>query len=174
MSGYDEAERADIRLDLENMYTAGRQDLPDRAETLASAARMMTDVIDTVNSRSAQMGDDGSLLAVLDLAIECQNGVSSSVTSVNNLAVGVIAIADDFVDRDDYAKSVYNSLEADLQTGEPGQADVPQTPNKDGTLAEGDGSEYEANPDVQDPEQEREDRDEQLDEDQDNVEFPEG
>lgn len=173
MGDYTEAEKGEIKADLTEMYTAGRKVLPGRATTLSTVATQMSDTIATANSRAAQMGDHAVLLDVLDMAIDCQAGVARSVETLNNIAKGVVAIADDFVDRDDYARTVFNGLGADLRTGEVPQTEVPVVPDKDRVKDEGDGSEYEANPDVQSPDEERGDRDDQLGDDQADVPFPE-
>jgi hypothetical protein len=173
MTDYTPAEQGEIRADLESMYRSGRILLPERAEGLAAIAERMTGVIETVNSRSAQMGDHQVLIDVLDMAVDCQAGVARSVLSLNNLGAGVVAIADSFVASDEFAAGVFSGLDEELRTGQPPQTPVPDTPSKDGVLNEGDGSEYEENPDVQPPGQEREDRDRELDDRQDNVPFPE-
>ncbi|WP_117210779.1 hypothetical protein [Allorhizocola rhizosphaerae] len=173
MTDYTPAEQGEIRADIETMYRSGRILLPERAEALAAVAERMTDVIGTVNSRSAQMGDHRVLIDVLDMAIDCQAGVARSVLSLNNLGAAVVAIADSFVARDEFAASVFNRLSDELRTGEPPQTPVPDAPNKDSVLNEGDGSEYEENPDVQPPDEEREDRDRELEDRQDNVPLPE-
>jgi hypothetical protein len=173
MNDYTPAEQGEIRADIESMYRSGRILLPQRAEALAAIAERMTGVIETANARSAQMGDHRVLLDVLDMAVDCQAGVSRSVQSLNNLGTGVVAIANAFVARDEFAAGVFNGLAEELRTGEPPQTPVPDTPSKAGVLSEGVGSEYEENPDVQSPDQEREDRDRELEDSQDDVPFPE-
>jgi hypothetical protein len=173
MNDYTPAEQGEIRADIESMYRSGRIELPQRAEGLAAVAERMTGVIETANSRSAQMGDHAVLIDLLDMAVDCQAGVARSVRSLNNLGTGVVAIADAFVARDDFAASVFNGLGEELRTGQPPQTPVPDTPNKDVVLNEGDGSEYEENPDVRSPDDEREDRDRELEDSQDDVRFPE-
>lgn len=100
MPDYTPAEQGEIRADIESMYRSGRILLPQRAEALAAIAERMTGVIETVNARSAQMGDGRVLIDVLDMAVDCQAGVARSVQSLNNLGAGVVAIADAFVARD--------------------------------------------------------------------------
>lgn len=173
MGDYTEAEKGEIKADLEAMYKAGRHVLPERAKKLAEVAGQMSGTIDTANSRSAQMGDHPVLLDVLDMAIDCQAGVVRAVQALNNLAGGVVAIADDFVDRDDYAKSVFNGLSDDLKSGQKPLPEVPESPDKDQVKNEGDGSDYEENPDVESPDDERENRDDELDDAQDDVPLPE-
>lgn len=166
------AEQGEIKADLEAMYTAGKKVLPQRARALASVAEKMSGVIDTVNARAAQMGDYAVLLDVLDMAVDCQSGVARSVTTMNNLAAGVVAIADEFVERDDYARQVFNGMEEELRSGGAGQVEVPTEPDKDDVLEEGVGDDYVANPEVDDPDQELEDRNDELEGDK--PAFPEG
>lgn len=173
MNDYTPAEKGEIRADIETMYRSGKIVLPERAADLAAVAERMTGVIETVNARSAQMGDHRVLIDVLDMAVDCQAGVARAVKSLNNLGTAVVAVADSFVARDEFVASVFNSLSGELRTGQVPQTTVPDTPNKDGVLNEGVGSEYEANPDVQSPEAERAERDRELEDSQDDVRSPE-
>lgn len=183
MADYTEAEKGEIRADLEAMYTAGRKALPSRAKALAGVAQRMSDTIATANSRAAQMGDHTVLIDVLDMAVDCQAGVARSVETLNNLARGVVAIADDFVERDDYARSVFHSMSDEVPRTQDPIPNVPTVPDKDRVTEEGDGSEYEANPNretegepdpnLESPDDERDNRDDQLEDDQADVPFPE-
>lgn len=159
---HDEPARDEIRADLEKMYRAGKVSLPKRAADLAAVGSGMSDVISSVNIRSAQMGDWPILSDVIDLAVDCQNGMAKSVTSINNLALAVVAQADDFRDRDDFAQSVFEGFDDQLR-GDP--APLPTSPtavDKDTTLAPG-APYHPANPDVQSPEDELDDRNDLLD-----------
>jgi hypothetical protein len=159
---YDEWEQDEIRADLTNMYRAGKEVLPQRAAHVAGVAERMTTAIASANTRSAQMGDHKVLTDLLWMAADCQAGMAATVTTINNLALAVVAQADDFRDRDEFARSVFNGLEPGLQ----GPADVlptaPSTVDQAETAQDG-SPDAEANPDVQSPEDEREDRDDMLD-----------
>jgi hypothetical protein len=159
---YDEAAKGEIKADLRKMYQAGKVDLPQRANHMSDVAGGMSDAISSVNIRTAQMGDWAVLVDVLDLAVDCQNGMAKAVTSINNLALAVVAQADDFRDRDDYAQSVFDGFGDRLQ-GSPDPLPAPPTSvDKDTTVDPG-APYHPENPDVQDPEDELEDRDLLLD-----------
>jgi hypothetical protein len=159
---YDEAAQGEIKADLKKMYQAGKVSLPQRAADLTAVARGMSDVISSVNIRSAQMGDWPVLADVIDMAVDCQNGVAKSVTTINNLALAVVAQADDFRDRDDFAQSVFDGLNDRLK-GDPDPLPLPPTAvDKDTTVAPG-APYHPENPDVQDPEDELDDRNDLLD-----------
>ena len=160
--GYDEAAQGEIRTDLRKMYRAGKVDLPRRATHLADIAGGMTDTITSANIRTAQMGDWPVLVDVLDLAVDCQNGVARAVQTINNLALAVVAQADDFRDRDDFAQSVFRDFDDRLR-GDPDP--LPRDPtqvDKDTTVAPG-APWLGPNPEVQDPEEELDDRNDLLD-----------
>ena len=159
---YNDWEKDEIRADLTNMYRAGKEVLPQRATHVAGVARRMTTAIASANTRSAQMGDHKVLTDVLWMASDCQAGMAATVTTINNLALAVVAQADDFRDRDDFARSVFNGLEPGLQGPADGLPTAPSTVDQTETAEDG-SPDAEANPDVQPPEDEREDRDDLLD-----------
>lgn len=159
---YDEPARDEIRADLKAMYQAGKVDLPRRAAKLTTATRGMSDVISSVNIRSAQMGDWPVLADVLDLAVDCQNGMARSVVTINNLALAVVAQADDFRDRDDFARSVFDGFNDRLK-GDPDPLPMPPTAVDKGTTVTPGAPYHPENPDVQSPEDELDDRNDLLD-----------
>lgn len=159
---YDEAAQGEIKADLKKMYQAGKVSLPQRAADLTAVARSMSDVISSVNIRSAQMGDWPVLADVIDMAVDCQNGMAKSVTTINNLALAVVAQADDFRDRDDFAQSVFDGFNDRLK-GDPDPLPMPPTAvDKDTTVVPG-APYHPENPDVQSPEDELDDRNDLLD-----------
>ncbi|MFC7358866.1 hypothetical protein [Nocardioides astragali] len=159
---YEDWEQDEIRADLTNMYRAGKEVLPQRATHVAGVADRMTTAIASANTRSAQMGDHQVLTDVLWMAADCQAGMAATVTTINNLALAVVAQADDFRDRDDFARSVFNGLEPDLQGPPDPLPTAPSTVDQAETTEDG-SPDAEANPDVQSPEEELEDRDLELD-----------
>lgn len=111
---WTEAQKADIRVDLKVLYQAGTQRIPKLADDVSSIAIDMSTIIDDVNAHSAMLGDNSVVVTSLDLAVDCANGVASSVTTLNNLADGVVRIADDFVRQDDYARQQYEKMRRNL------------------------------------------------------------
>jgi len=175
VSDYTDAEQGEIRADLTALYLAGRVRLPERAQDLARVAREMSAVISTANARSAQMGDWAVLRDSLGLAAESQAGVARSVRSLNNLGAGVVAVADAFVARDQFAGQVFSELSADLTTGEVPHTGVPGERDPGIVRSPGvPGDEYHPNPTVALPEHELEDRDDELADDQSDVPLPVG
>jgi hypothetical protein len=171
---YTPAEQDELRVDLTELYSAGRGRLPDRAESLAEVAREMSSVISTANARSAQMGDWAVLRDSLGLAAESQAGVARAVRTLNNLASGVVAVADDFVARDQFARQVFGELSSDLTSGDVPQASVPGERDPGVVRSPGAGDDYQPNPTVALPEHELDDRDDELADDQTDVPVPVG
>lgn len=177
---YSQAEKGEIRADLTALYTAGKKTLPQRAQDVAGEASTMSGVIDSANLQCANMGDHPVFKAVLNLAIDCQHGVNRSVTTLNNLAAGVVAVADEFVGRDDYARTVFDDLQKklgltpELGDRESDPVDVPGATDRDSTVADGApmGPHVQENPDVESPEDDREERNETTDEDVDGIGIP--
>ncbi len=159
---YDEAEQGEIRSDLRKMYQAGKVDLPRRATHLADVAGGMTDAITSANVQAALMGDWPVLVDVLDMAVDCQNGVARSVETINNLALAVVAQADDFRDRDDFARSVFRDLDDRLR-GDPDPLPRDPTEVDKGTTVAPGAPWLGPNPEVQAPEEELDDRNDLLD-----------
>lgn len=162
MGDHTPAEQGEIRADLEAMYRAGKIRLPERARDLSTVAREMSTVIGTVNARAAQMGDWPVLQDLLDMSADCQNGVVRSVTTANHLAEAVIAQADDFRARDEYAQSVFEGFGADLRGDPAPLPTVPPPVDRDDVVEPG-APGHDPNPDVQDPDEELDDRNDLLD-----------
>lgn len=175
MPDYTDAQQGEIRADLTEMYRAGRQRLPDTAADLAGVAREMSRVISTADARSAQMGDWAVLRDALGLAAESQAGAARAVRTLDNLATGVVSVADAFVARDQFARQVLGELSSDLTTGEVPHVGVPG--ERDAAEVRSPGvprGELHPNPTVALPEQEQEDRDDELSDDQTDVPVPVG
>lgn len=181
MTEYTAAEKGEIKADLTALYTAGKQTIPSRAEAVADISADMSTAIDGANLQAANMGDHPVMNQVLGMAIDCQHGVNRAITTLNNLAAGVIAVADDYAERDDYARSVFNGLQKDLGlTPELGDSETtpveaPRAVNEDFILSDGApmGPHVEVNPDVDSPETDLNDRNEAAAENQDDIDIPE-
>lgn len=140
----------------------------------------MSSAIDSANQQSANMGDHPVTRDVLNLAIDCQHGVNRAVTTLNNLAAGVVAVADSYVERDDFARSVFDSIRRDLGLSEElGDSEAPpvEAPgdqNRDHTLEDGApaGPRVNENPDAASPEDDLEDRDDRTEQNQDDIGIP--
>lgn len=111
---WTDAQKADIRIDLKVLYQAGEHRIPKLANDVSSIANDMSYIIDDVNAQSAMLGDNSVVVTSLGLAVDCANGVASAVTTLNNLADGLVRIADNFVSHDDYAKSWFDKNKAKL------------------------------------------------------------
>lgn len=172
MSDYSESEQGEIEADLTEMYKAGRVELPKRAEALAATGTSMSSCIDQANAAAAQLGDHPVCIDLLSLMVECQVGVSRSVETLNNIATAVVAVADDFVARDEYAATVFNGLNPELTEGGVPVTPTPTPPREDDVLAPGAGEEHPPNPDPADPETERERREREFQDEQDAVPEP--
>lgn len=169
---YSEAEKGEIASDLELLYRAGRMDFPDRAADVAKVTSRLNELIDNLNGRAAQLGDPQVTQHMLATCADIHNALVRTTTTLNDCAIGLVHIADDFVARDGYARDVYNGLNQGLTSGPVAQAPVPGEINTENLLVEGDGDEYTSSPDVQTPDQELDDMDEQLEDDQESLPEP--
>lgn len=140
MSGYSDADQGEIEGDITAMYRAGTKELPDKAGELARAARTMSSAIGEVQAQLSSFGSPRVGPDVVSLLTECHEGVRSAVGTLNDIGAAVVAIADDFVERDTYARSVFDGLGDDLKAGpdpqpvpprvsEPGYVPAPETPS---------------------------------------------
>lgn len=181
MTEYTAAEKGEIKADLTELYTAGKQTIPSRAEAVADIAADMSSAIESANMQAANMGDHPVLKQVLGLAVDCQHGVNRAVTTLNNLAAGVIAVADDYAERDDYARSVFNGLQKKLGlTPELGDSETtpveePGADDKDFVLGDGapSGPRVQENPDVETPETDLDNRNDEAGDNIDDIDIPE-
>ncbi|MFB9313735.1 hypothetical protein [Nocardioides plantarum] len=169
---YSEAEKGEIRSDITLLYRAGRMDFPDRAADVATVTSRLSELIDNLNGRAAQLGDPDVTQHMLATCADVHNALVRTVTTLNDCAVGLVHIADDFVARDEFAREVFNGLNQGLTTGPIAQATVPNEIIPEHLLQDGDGDEYTSAPDVQSPEDELDDRNDQLDSDQDALPEP--
>lgn len=166
---YSEAEKGEIRSDLTALYRAGRVDFPDRAEAVGTVASRLGELIGTLNERAAQLGDPTVTQHVLATCADIDNALIRTVTTLNDCAVGLVHVADDFVARDSYAREVFTTLSKGITHGPVAQAPVPEPVDKDRVLQEGVGDEYVSAPDAESPDRDKGDRDGQLAQDQEDV-----
>ncbi|WP_340541090.1 hypothetical protein [Nocardioides sp. GXZ039] len=167
--GYTPEETDEIYADIEALYRVGRITMPDQAEALSGAASRLSAAIDTMNSRAAQLGDPAITQNAMAVCSRVNNALVQAVSTMNDVAAGLVYVADDFVARDQTAQDAFNGLDKSLTTGQVTQATVPPTTDEDSLLDEGDGDDYTAVPDYQTPQDELDDLNEDLDDAQDDV-----
>lgn len=173
MSDYGVEERGELRSNLTQLYRAGRQDFPDRADAVSAVATDLNFLIEDLNGRVAQLGDPQVLVDMLDVCARVSQALVQTVSTLNDCAVGLVYVADDFVARDEFARGVFRGLDTELTQGAPSQAEVPDLIDRENLLHEGDGDEYVTSAPPEDPEAELGDRNEEYDDAQGDIGFPE-
>lgn len=96
--------------DLEAMYRAGKQDIPEEAAHVSKISGDLYDVIDTFNVQSALAGDPKIMVDMLTVAGDLYDVLRAAVTSLNNCSAAVIATADDFRKTDQNAARDYANM----------------------------------------------------------------
>lgn len=115
MGDYTVPEQGEIAGDLQQMYRAGSQDFPAKADQMSDLATDMAGVIGTVNAQLSKMNFPGVGTDTLEIMSECHAGIRGTVGTLNDIGAAVVAIANDFVARDEYASSVFADLDAELK-----------------------------------------------------------
>lgn len=151
----------EIRLRLEALYRAGRDEFPDKAADVSRAAADLRDATETLNGRSAQVGDPATLTRALKICFDSQTGLARVVRTLNECAVGLVYIADTFAATDERAAEASRGIHAALRGGDPPQAAT--VPTMGDPTPAGDGDEYTSTPDPVHPDDDREERDEDPD-----------
>lgn len=155
------AEQGQIVTDLGALYRAGRQEFPAQAAEVSAVAGHLRGAIDEINGRAAQFGDPQVMVDALAATDLVYDALARMVETLNDCAVGLIHIADDFVGRDEDARSAFDTLGDRLKNGPPPQqAEVPQH-NGDPTQ-EGAGDDYVSTPDPESQESDLDTRNDQL------------
>lgn len=164
------AEQGQIVSDLRALYQAGRHDFPQQAAELSAVGGHLRGAIDEMNGRAAQLGDPQVLVHALTAADLVYDALRQTVATLNDCAIGLVHIADDFVGRDSDARAAFETIENRLRNGPPpAQAPVPQ--HNGDPSQEGAGDEYLSTPD---PVAQDDDLDERNDELEDGTpDFPE-
>ncbi|WP_134742377.1 hypothetical protein [Nocardioides sp. 503] len=173
MSTYGTEEKGELRSNLTKLYQAGRQDFPDRADAVSAVATDVNFLIEDLNGRAAQLGDPAVTQDMLAVCARVADALIRTVKTLNACAEGLVYIADDFVARDEFAQQVFNSLGAELTTGAPAQAPVPQQIDGETLLHEGDGDDYVTSAPPVSPEADADTRNDEYDQAQDGIGFPE-
>jgi hypothetical protein len=117
MGDYNPSEQSEIRADIEDMYRAGSRDLPEKAAQMAAVADAMRVTIGDVYGQLETLGFYSYASDIVAMMKDCQAGAVRSVETLNDIGAAVIAIANDFAERDAYASSVIAGLDEELRVG---------------------------------------------------------
>lgn len=115
----------EVSSDLEAMYVAGKQDIPDEAAHIAKITGHLNGVMDTFNTQSANAGDPQIMVDMLTVGGDLYDVLRLAVKSLNNCATAVIATADDFRKTDENAARDYGAMADWLKTANPPPAAPP-------------------------------------------------
>lgn len=149
-----------LEADLRALYTAGRVDFPNQSTLVSEQCTALRSVIDTVNRAAAQEGDSMVLQHALSVLDEVHDALRQSVNTLNDCAVGLVNIADDYVATDAEAKATYDRIKGDLAAG---SAPLPTVPEDNGNPeTPGEGSDTESTPEPETPSEDRGERDAEL------------
>lgn len=135
MSEYDGAEKGEIKADIQNMFRAGSTELPNKAAELAAVAQAMSSAIDEVNAQLSEMGSPAVTSDLLTIMSDCHAGTARAVDTLNDIGATVVAVAHDFVERDEFAADVYSNMNPDWKRDNvavPTPAPLPDSVDTDG------------------------------------------
>lgn len=150
----------EIQLRLEALYRAGRVEFPDKAGDISAAANRLAAATDRLNGLSAQVGDCAALVHALSVCYDVHTALGRAVTTLNDSAVGLVHIADDFAETDAQAQQAFGQINRALRDGpRPWQAEVPSMPDP---TPPGDGDEYTSPPTPVDPDTDLGERDDRA------------
>lgn len=130
MTGPTPAQRAaQIKLDLEALYRAGKVDFPDKAEELSGYATVLGHQMDEAGTQAAKAADVTSLIFD-DLAATSyllHEALRRAVVTMNDCASGCIEVANMFAHTDEQAADAQSALARELP-GIAGTGGAPQAP----------------------------------------------
>lgn len=158
-----------LQTDIERLYTAGKELIPDAADRLSDLAGDVTGQLEVLNKQAALAGDPAILRTMLGVGNDVYDILRQGVISLNNAATAMIKTADDYRRTDQAARDDFNRLEKDLQTEpQPPSADVPPWIAK--LEGDGAGTGDDSTPSTPDPDAPGEDA-EQREQNEENSEF---
>ena len=158
-----------LQTDIERLYTAGKELMPDAADRLSKLAGGVSGQLETLNKQAALAGDPAILGTMLGVGNDVYDILRQGVISLNNAAAAMIKTADDYRRTDQAARDDFNRLKKNLQTEpQPRAAEVPPWLAK--LEGDGAGTGEESTPSTPDPDATSVDA-EQREENEENSEF---
>lgn len=158
-----------LQTDIERLYTAGKELMPDAADRLSNLAGDVTGQLEVLNKQAALAGDPAILRTMLGVGSDVHDILRQGVISLNNAATAMIKTADDYRRTDQAARDDFNRLENDLRTEpQPRAAGVP--PSLEKLEGAGAGTGDDSTPSTPDPDAPSEDA-EQREQNEENSEF---
>jgi hypothetical protein len=157
-----------IDTNIERMYNAGKNDIPNAAYKLSGISGHLYDHLQTFNKQAALAGDPAIMTSMLQVGGDLYDVLRDGVTSLNNCADALIRTADDFVRTDEDARDDYRNMDKDLKDAPlpedkvvPPELKDPEEPGATTTGPRGSGEETPSTPDPEKPGDDAETRKEQ-------------
>lgn len=105
-----------LQTDIERLYTAGKELMPDAADRLSKLAGDVSGQLEVLNQQAALAGDPAILRTMLGVGNDVYDILRQGVISLNHAATAMIKTADDYRRTDQAARDDFNRLENNLQT----------------------------------------------------------
>lgn len=151
-----------IEADLTALYTAGRQQFPDHADLVSGEAKKLGGVMDDLNRISAYAGDSAVLTDALSVLDDIYDALRQTVQTINDCAVGLVNIADDYANRDAETREAMKNIEDDVDYEHNPPAAVPEDNGDPETPGDYSGSGAESTPDPESPDDDKAERDQEV------------
>ena len=103
-----------VDLNIEYMYQAAKQLIPDKADRLAEITKRLGHYLSGLDTQAAQAGDPAVLRNLLKVGDETFGALRIGVQSLNNAAEAVLATAQELARSDDDARRDFNHMDASL------------------------------------------------------------
>lgn len=112
----DDQLTSQIRLDLEALYRAGRQDFPDKAEDMSGWGTTLGTLLDDAQAQAAKAADVTSLVFndLQQTHYLLYEAVRACVLTLNDCAEGCLAAAAQFRQEEDTSNEAYAGLSGEL------------------------------------------------------------
>ena len=146
-----------METDLERMYRAGKDYIPDAAERLRRTSTRFHDLLGTLDTQAALAGDPAVLRNMLMVGGDTYDVLRNGVGNLYHCAEAVVRTADDFRATDERARDDYAHMSAKVRD-RPSPTEQPAPPSI-GDPEQPGSAETPSTPDPQDPDDERDDRD---------------
>ena len=103
-----------VDLNIEFMYQAAKELIPDKADRLAEITKRLGHYLPGLDTQAALAGDPAVLSNLLKVADGTFDALRVGVQSLNNAAEAVLATAKDFARSDDDARRDFKDMDATL------------------------------------------------------------
>ena len=157
-----------IDTNLERMYNAGKNDIPNAAVKLSTITGHLYEHLEAFNKQAALAGDPAIMTSMLQVGGDLYDVLRGGVVSLNNCADALIRTADEFVRTDEDARDDYRNMDKDLKDDPlpedkhvPPELKDPEAPGATTTGPRGSGETTDSTPDPDKPSEDAETREDQ-------------